>query len=142
MRNNELWGNPTGYTVGRQTVKTLFDPCPPGWKMPHPYVYSAFTSTGQNEQVGSGEVNVSGPFRQGWNFVYDGSATTFYPGVGYRYDEYGNFFFTPSGYYWTSSPSQPDTFGAWAFGMTSLAVYTYVSDPRGFGLPVRCMRDE
>ena len=142
VRNNELWGNPTGYTVGRQTVKTLFDPCPPGWKMPHPYVYSAFTSTGQNEQVGSGEVNVSGPFRQGWNFVYDGSATTFYPGVGYRYDEYGNFFFTPSGYYWTSSPSQPDTFGAWAFGMTSLAVYTYVSDPRGFGLPVRCMRDE
>lgn len=141
-RNNELWGNPTGYTVGQHTVKTLFDPCPPGWKMPHPYVFSAFTRTGQNVEVSSGEANVTGTFRQGWNLLYDGSATTFFPGVGYRFDEFGTFFFAPSGYYWTSSPAQPDTFGGWAFGMTSVEIETYISDPRGFGLPVRCMRDE
>lgn len=141
-RNNELWGNPSGYIVGQNTVKTLFDPCPPGWKMPHPYVFSAFTRTGQNAAVSSGEANVTGTFRQGWNFLYDDSAATYYPGVGYRFDEFGKFFFTPSGYYWTSAPSQPDTFGGWAFGMTSAVVDTYVSDPRGFGLPVRCMRDE
>ncbi len=59
---------------------------------------------------------------------------------GYRYDEYGAFFFSPSGYYWTSSPAPSDSFGAWTFGLTSATVYECFSDPRGFGLPVRCQR--
>ena len=140
-RNNELWGNPTGYTVGQTTTKTLFDPCPPGWKMPHPYVFSAFTKTGNTATVASGDVNTTGSFVQGWNFVYDGTNTTYYPGVGYRYDEYGTFSFTPSGYYWSSAPAPSDTFGAWVFGLTGASIYQRYSDPRGFGLPVRCMKE-
>lgn len=140
-RNNSLWGNPNGTTVGQETTKTLFDPCPPGWKVPHPYVFSGFTQTGATTSVSSGGVEVSGTFVQGWNFVYDGSSTTYYPGVGYRYDEYGVFFFTPSGYYWTSSPASSDSFGAWTFGLTAATVYECYSDPRGFGLPIRCQRD-
>lgn len=140
-RNDELWGNPTGYTVGQTTAKTLFDPCPPGWKMPHPYVFSAFTRTGATATVASGDANVTGAFVQGWNFNYDAANTTYYPGVGYRYDEYGTFLFAPSGYYWTSAPSPADTFGAWVFGLTSTTVYERLSDPRGFGLPVRCMKE-
>lgn len=79
-RNNELWGNPTGYTVGQTTTKTLFDPCPPGWKVPHPYVFSAFTETGGTVDISSGEAHVTGSFLQGWNFLYDGTNSTFYPG--------------------------------------------------------------
>ena len=63
-----------------------------GWKVPHPYVFSAFTQTGPRHSVSSGTTEVSGSFVQGWNFFYDGSSTTYYPGVGYRYDEYGAFF--------------------------------------------------
>ena len=140
-RNNELWGNPDGVTVGQTTTKTLFDPCPPGWKMPHPYVFSAFTRTGNTATVASGDVNVTGTFVQGWNFVYNGSNTTYYPGVGYRFDEFGIFAFAPSGYYWTSSPAPSNTFGAWVFGMTGASVYQRYSDPRGFGLPVRCQKE-
>lgn len=140
-RNNELWGNPAGYTVGQTTTKTLFDPCPPGWKVPHPYVFSAFTKTGASTSVASGETKVAGSFIQGWNFYYDISETTYYPGVGYRYDEFGVFAFAPSGYYWTSAPAPSDTFGAWVFGLTAANVYQRLSDPRGFGLPVRCMKE-
>lgn len=140
-RNNELWGNPTGYTAGQTTTKTLFDPCPPGWKMPHPYVFSAFTKTGDTATVGSGNANVSGTFVQGWNLRYDGKNTTYYPGVGYRYDDLGLFVFLPSGYYWSSAPATPDTFGAWVFGLTGADIYQRLSDPRGFGLPVRCMKE-
>lgn len=140
-RNNSLWGNPNGTTVGQETTKTLFDPCPPGWKVPHPYVFSAFTTTGTTASVSSGTTEVSGTFIQGWNFIYNGSSTTYYPGVGYRYDEYGAFFFSPSGYYWTSSPAPSDSFGAWTFGLTSVTVYECYSDPRGFGLPIRCQQD-
>lgn len=82
-----------------------------------------------------------GLFRPGWNFVYDGTNTTYYPGVGYRYDEYGTFSFTPSGYYWSSAPAPSDTFGAWVFGLTGASIYQRYSDPRGFGLPVRCMKE-
>lgn len=141
FRNNALWGNPDGTTVGSETTKTLFDPYPPGWKVPHPYVFSAFTQTGNTASVSSGDAEVSGTFVQGWNFLYDGTSTTYYPGVGYRYDELGVFFFSPSGYYWTSSPAPSDSFGAWTFGLTSSSVYERYSDPRGFGLPVRCQQE-
>lgn len=140
-RNNQLWGNPTGYTVGQTTEKTLFDPCPAGWKVPQPYVFSAFTTTGNTETVASGNVKKTGRFVQGWNFYYDDSRTTYYPGVGFRYDEFGAFNFVESGYYWTSAPAPPDTFGAWAFGLTAGQVQQRFSDPRGFGLPVRCQRE-
>ena len=140
-RNNELWGNPDGTTVGSETTKTLFDPCPPGWKVPHPYVFSAFTQTGSTASVSSGTTEISGTFVQGWNFFYNGSSTTYYPGVGYRYDELGLFFFSQSGYYWTSSPAPSDSFGAWTFGLTSATVYECYSDPRGFGLPIRCQSE-
>lgn len=141
-RNNELWGNPTGYTAGQNTTKTLFDPCPPGWKMPNPYVFSSFfRSDAATATVSDGQTTATGTFVQGWNFLYNGSDATYYPGVGYRYDEFGIFSFQPSGYYWTSAPAPPSAFQAWAFGMTNTSISQRFADPRGFGLPVRCMRD-
>ena len=141
FRNNELWGNPTGYVVGQTTTKTLFDPCPPGWKMPMPYVYSAFTKTGGSASVASGDTNVTGTFVQGWNLLYDGANTTYYPGVGYRYDEAGVFIFSSAGQYWTSSSGAESAFGAWAVLLSSTQIYTQFINPRGSGFPVRCMRD-
>lgn len=141
VRNNSLWGNPNGTTVGEQTTKTLFDPCPPGWKVPHPYVFSGFTQSGATTAVSSGDTETTGSFVQGWNLFYNGSSTTYYPGVGYRYDEYGIFFFSASGYYWTSSPASSSSFGAWTFGLTSATIYECYSDPRGFGLPIRCQQE-
>lgn len=141
FRNNELWGNPEGYTPGQTTVKTLFDPCPPGWKVPHPFVFSAFTKTGESASVASGNVNATGTFVQGWNFLYDGVHATYYPGVGYRYDEFAAFLFTPTGYYWSSAPRAGDQFGAWTFLFTSTGVSQGFPNTRGSGLPVRCMRE-
>lgn len=43
-----LWGgsfDPWGFV----TVKTVYDPCPPGYQVPHYAVFSAFTVTGWNE---------------------------------------------------------------------------------------------
>lgn len=141
FRNNELWGNPTGYQVGQKTTKSLFDPCPPGWVMPHPYAFSGFTKNGATSPANDIDSNITGTFVQGWNFYYSMTQTTYYPGVGFRYDEFGLFAFAPSGYYWTSGPAPDTTFGAWVFGLTSTQIVQRVSDPRGFGLPVRCMRD-
>lgn len=92
FRNDELWGNPTGYEAGQKTVKTLFDPCPPGWAVPHPYVFTAFTKTGASASGSPAARCVCGGRSvQGWNFLYNGIVQTYYPGVGYRYDELGLF---------------------------------------------------
>lgn len=139
FRNNELWGNPTGYTVGQTTTKTLFDPCPPGWKMPHPYVFSAFTKTGDTADTSN--ANVTGTYVQGWNFLYDGINTTYYPGAGYRYDELGLFMFNGWGHYWSGAPAAADLAGSSAFGLSSTRIYERLAYPRGTGLPVRCMKD-
>lgn len=139
-RNNELWGNPTGYTPGQTTTKTLFDPCPTGWKMPHPYVFSAFTKTG--ETADASNANVTGTYVQGWNFLYDGTHTTYFPGAGYRYDEFGLFLFNGWGYYWSSAPAASDFAGGSVFGLSSTQIYERMSYPRGTGLPVRCMKDK
>lgn len=78
FRNNHLWGNPTGYTAGQHTTKTLFDPCPSGWKMPHPYVFSAFFKTDATAaDIAGGQTNATGTFVQGWNFRYNGSDATY-----------------------------------------------------------------
>lgn len=141
FRNDELWGNPAGTTVGQTTTKTLFDPCPPGWKVPHPYVFSGFTRSGVSEDISSGNANVTGTFVQGWNLIYNGSDATYYPGVGYRYDEFAIFMFSSMGYYWTSSPAPSDTFGGWTFGLSNTVIYERMGYPRGSGLPVRCQKE-
>ncbi|WP_418990773.1 fimbrillin family protein [Alistipes sp.] len=138
-RNNSLWGNPAGYEVGRTATKTLFDPCPAGWKMPQAYVFTGFTRTG--DYATRNEMNVSGEFSQGWNVLYDGVNSTYYPGVGYRYDEAGVFFFTTAGYYWTSSPGSASAFGARALILSATQIDPQFINPRGSGFPVRCQKE-
>ena len=45
----DLWGNSTVYATGGGDgsigSKSIYDPCPPGYRVPHPYVWSGFTST-------------------------------------------------------------------------------------------------
>lgn len=140
VRNNELWGNPTGWQAGRNTTKTLFDPCPPGWKMPHAYAYTAFTKEGRAADVASGEAYVTGSFVQGWRLRYDGTNDTFYPIVGTRNDALGVYSVSTVGFYWSSSPVA-DSFGGDVFFESAATVSPESSNPRATALPVRCMKE-
>lgn len=140
VRNNELWGNPTGWQAGQNTTKTLFDPCPPGWKMPHAYAFSAFTKSGKAAEVASGEAYVSGSFVQGWQLRYDGTNDTFYPIVGMRNDALGIYSVSTAGFYWSSSPVA-DSFGGDVFYESEIRLSPESSNPRATALPVRCMKE-
>jgi hypothetical protein len=76
-------------------VKTVYDPCPPGFKMPNGNAFTYFSTS-----------NVVGSFNNGWYFKRNAEDTTgvFFPASGYRRDSSGSLSYVGSrGYVWLSS---------------------------------------
>lgn len=70
-------------------VKTIYDPCPAGFKMPASNAFTGFTTNGQNE----GPKNVSGAWNFGWDFnnkISNPNATLYFPAAGRRTDMEGS----------------------------------------------------
>lgn len=85
-----LWGYPSG-------KKTIYDPCPPGWKVP--------SSSAWDKTVFK---KASGITSWGWYMYYNGTATSFYPFNGYLEDSSGTLqYYVPASWtrMWTSDPS-------------------------------------
>ena len=45
--HDDLWGNPYSTDVGDVGQKSIYDPCPPGYRVPHRYFGTPFTTDGQ-----------------------------------------------------------------------------------------------
>jgi hypothetical protein len=137
-RYNALWGNPgtsttwSGSNNSEYGIKTLFDPCPPGYKVPPPNTWS----TGITDATGTWGNN-------GFTFTYDGTATTFYPTTGVRYSG-GTLYGTSSqGFYWSSSPDANGSDYSRILHFVNLRV-TSISSlmmERAAGLAVRCAQE-
>ncbi len=59
--NENLWST---------TSKTLYDPCPAGWKVAPPSIWAAFTTMGAATSDPA-EFSVEGEYNYGWTFVVD-----------------------------------------------------------------------
>ena len=64
-----------------RTIKTIYDPCPPGYAVPHYNAFRQFTTTRENTDYSS-EFNVSGSFQDGFNFYTGYGGTFFLPATG------------------------------------------------------------
>ena len=143
--NFYIWGSswystpPTGYsyynlwsaentTTGfndNSVVKTVYDPCPVGFKMPASNAFTGFTANGQN----GGTMNVDGTDNWqtyqnnfGHNFWTNSSktATINFPASGYRYGYDGSLGSVGyGGYYWSAVP-----------GSTHVGCYLYFNSGR------------
>ena len=121
--NFYTWGNswrsnpPTGYTYynlwsmdnttadfnDNAVVKTIYDPCPAGFKMPASNAFSGFTTNGQN----GGTNNVSGAWDYGWNFnnkISSPDATVYFPASGWREPTGSLLSNEDFGSYWSAVP--------------------------------------
>lgn len=85
-----LWGDPedksTGEEYGWSGEKTMYDPCPAGYRVAGKNTWTGFTSNGQN--VGElKDFNIVGEFNHGWHFkkTPDDQTGSFYPSTGFRY---------------------------------------------------------
>ena len=104
-----------GYNQGNDNpvVKTVYDPCPVGFKMPANNAFTGFTTTGQNSTSQS-EMNVDGTddWQQwtnnfGHNFWTNSSktATINFPASGLRGDNAGSLYYVGGyGCYWSAVP--------------------------------------
>ena len=142
-----LWSadNTTTGWNDNAVVKTVYDPCPVGFKMPASNAFTGFTSNGQN-QSGAANINANGTADSwdkfsaayGHNFYTNGSktATIFFPASGFRYDGVGSLSDVGSyGYYWSAVPLSTD-YGC-SLGFLWSNVYPQYYNFRSYGFAAR-----
>ena len=128
------------------SLKTIYDPCPVGYKVAPSTIWTGFAKNGLSTNGGNvnfEDYNVSGSFDHGWNFIYDGSNTAWYPitcdNVYRVTDSYGD-----DGEYWSSTYSSTND------SYTYILYFRYTDDfscelsmdssPSGYIKPVRCQK--
>ena len=132
-----------GYNVGNDNpvVKTVYDPCPVGFKMPANNAFTGFTATGLN----SGPMNVDGTDNLqtyqnnfGHNFWTSSSktATIYFPASGCRVYNGGSLNYVGyTGFYWSAVSSGTNYACYLVFGSNSMLPLH--ENPRAFGLAAR-----
>ena len=104
-----LWSmdNTTTGHNDNAVVKTIYDPCPVGLKMPASNAFTSFTTTGQSTN-NSSEFNVAGSWNFGYTFKSKSGTNTntvFFPASGYRISINGLLNGVGSiGLYWSAIP--------------------------------------
>ena len=79
-------GNYLNYTqLWSDSLKTIYDPCPVGYKVAPRAIWTGFSKKGLSISSTNTDIddhNVSGTYDNGWNFKYDGANTAWYPMTG------------------------------------------------------------
>ena len=145
-----LWSADNTVTGGNDNsvVKTVYDPCPVGFKMPASNAFTGFTTTGNNSSIQS-ELNVDGTSvwqtyqnNFGHNFWTSSSktATINFPASGYRYIIDGSLYSVGvNGYYWSAVLSYTN-YGCYLY-FGSTVVYPLNDNRRPYGFAVRPVAD-
>lgn len=119
--------------------KTVYDPCPTGYKVPVNNVFRAFTTTGSNTSTASQINGTWNATSGGWDFKCN-EGSVFFPASGYRNYSPGALRYVGShGYYWSAVPSSA------SYGRNLYFYSTYV-DPlyysyRSYGFAVRPVQE-
>lgn len=109
------------YKDAAHSVKTIYDPCPAGFKVPEEKAFTGFTTTGKKTSS-QNELNVTGAYNNGWNFnnkLANHDATVFFPNL--CKGEIINLNVSGGGNYWTAT------------GSRFLLFFENRMDPRSYG---------
>ena len=116
-------------------VKSVYDPCPVGFKMPGSNAFTGFSTS-----KGTWTVLNSSPTYAGYNFTVDGN-TIFFPAAGYRNGSNGAMYNVGTyGFVWSAVPD--DAFGGWGLFFGSGGVYPQSYSPRADGFSVRPVQEK
>lgn len=141
-RRDDLWGcADAGVPAAESATKSIYDPCPPGYRVPHRFVWTAFAPTAD-------AVFSEWYVRQSSVSACDGivfevaGCEIYYPAAGALLGTTGRARFTGGGWYvWSASPYASDRAMAGAFVKSSLTSKLLGSANRSYGAQVRCMRE-
>ena len=140
------WNESASNSLWDSSQKTIYDPCPVGYVMPVRDVWKVFT-TNNSYFAEPDEKNVSGTYNNGYDYIYDGANTTFYPkNASINHNGDCSYFNSNHDYLWTSEVD-PDVMNN-AYHYLNY-YYTYVdswlslssSSTKSNAYAVRCMKD-
>ncbi len=147
---NNLWNIENTLTLGgpryETVVKTVYDPSPAGFKVPHSGAYTFFSLDGDNHSS-LGNLNITGEFNNGYYFNTGyGESTVFFLAIGLRHSNGGRptqFAGTNNhlGYYWTALPYNATQGYSFIFGRSG-SIHPCYRSFRGFAYAVRPIADE
>lgn len=141
---NNPWSTEWNRNFWSTDQKTVYDPCPVGYKVPVRDVWAGFTTTGENTHNLS-EINVSGSYDRGWNFIYDGTNITWYPATG-ELDHYGSYVeWSDRGRLWAAKATTEGVAYLDFYYSSTWDAFFYFREQwhqSYFGNAVRCMKDE
>lgn len=139
-KDDKLWNSGTESAP----VKTEYDPCPEGWRVPTYAELNILKNTKSSWTTNDGQKGYwfSGASDTKYDVPVDEDAKVFFPAAGYRYYDGGGTS-TPStrgsyGYYWSSRPDDYNN----PYGLYFGSSYTYMnSGYRAYGYSVRCVQE-
>ncbi len=108
----DLWGasNAGSNYQSQATVKTIYDPCPVGYKIPVNNMFRAFTSSGGEVTLNTQGKSIKGKWNalyNGWNFDTDDAGDkVFFPATALREPSSASVIDKSDGAYWSAVPSQ------------------------------------
>lgn len=143
-QNDALWG---GASISAPTAKTVYDPCPYGWRVPAwNSSISPWTGFDTSNPTGTADLYdeylyfpwYSTVWATGYGRIYNAASNTFYPAQGFRQATNGSFSgMGGSGYYW--SASGVDQNGE-SLIFNSINVTAFLGN-RAYGFGVRCVQE-
>lgn len=145
---DDLWGNPYSDEIGDTGHKSIYDPCPPGYRVPHRYVGTPFTVDGLNAKKKPDNWNAQYKTQAeiqaaGGNIFSFGNGQSSYPLGGMLYLSGSSIvpFRTGKyvGHYYTSMPTSSAS-DAYRFYFDYANVNPDYNCNRYFGGSVRCMK--
>ena len=133
------WNKNGSYNLWSTTGKTIYDPCPTGYRVAVTDVFRSFTKNGNDIDRGT-EINYSGSFDKGFEFYYDGSNTAWYPATTYHWcSNWGPDYAENSSYIWSANQS---AFYFYYNDDYECSIRLAESHSHGHAFPVRCMKDD
>jgi uncharacterized protein (TIGR02145 family) len=139
-----LWSDPdvTSPYSGSTKKKSLYDPCPPGWRVPETGVWNNLgdgSSSGVSLENSNSAWN--DPKSPGLNYP-KATPYSFYAATGYRYGLGSVYDVASSSFYWSANASASDTELSVSLGFESSGVGPQNNLFRTYGFSVRCSRGE
>jgi hypothetical protein len=129
-RDNTLWG----HSVNHSKPKTIYDPCPSGWRVP----VNSGSLFDTNPWYGFTKENATSSFNSGYSW----GTYALYPAAGHRDNGSGTLYYTgKEGSHWSASPYSSSSYYASYLVFNSFNAggggYRY----RAYGFSVRCTQE-
>lgn len=145
------WHDEDNLQLWSSVKKTIYDPCPAGYTVANINAMRSFTKTEENVWENSSNLNVAESFVRGWDFIYDGTNTAYYPNdnaISYNGNFDGFNYDSTEGdvELWTSESVTNNTnrsryFRFFFYDNVNCGVSFDDNGYRSNGYPVRCMKD-